>query len=271
MLVEPEHPKLSIVRQCELLGLPRTTYYYQPAQESELNLRLMRLLDERYLLEPSWGVGLMTGWLREVHGYQVNEKRIRRLMRLMGLFGIRPRKKRQTSLGSEKGCFYPNLLKNRVVSKVNECWVSDITYVPMSQGFMYLVVVMDLYSRYVLSWELSNSLEVRFCLDALEKALEKASPEVFHSDKGCQYTSHLFLECLKQRTILPSMTGTGRCWDNIHIERLWWSVKYENIYLREYITGVELYAGLEEYFARYNTERVHQALHGKVPAKVYYA
>ena len=269
LLIEPNHPTLSIVEQCELLQLPRSSYYHEPAQESELNLKIMRMIDEQYMLEPSWGVPRMTAWVSKELKRPINRKRIERLMRLMGLRGIVPRRKKQTSIGEPENQTFPYLLQNLTIEQANQAWSSDITYIPMQRGFLYLVAIMDLHSRYVLSWELSNSMETRFCLDALEAALLLAKPDIFNSDKGSQYTSRVFIDRLLEEKIRPSMTGTGRCWDNIHIERLWWSVKYENVYLKDYPTGKELYHGLHDYFHRYNEIRPHQALDYKTPKEVY--
>ena len=268
-LIEPGHPGLSILRQCELLDLARSSYYHKPAEESELNLQIMRLIDEQYMNEPSWGVPRMTGRLRDTHGFRVNKKRIQRLMRLMDLYGIVPRKKKRTTFGQEEHKIYPYLLRGVKLVAPNQAWSSDITYIPMKRGFMYLVAIMDLYSRYVLSWELSNSLESQFCLDALEHALTLDTPKIFNTDKGCQYTSSAFIERLLEKKIQPSMTGKGRCRDNIHIERLWWSVKYENVYLREYKSVGELYNGLKYYFSQYNEVRPHKTLNYKTPRQVY--
>ncbi len=270
-LIESEHLKLSIARQCELVGLARSSYYHQPAQESELNLRIMRLIDEQYMKQASWGVPRMTGWLNSKHGLSVNKKRIERLMALIGLRGIVPGRSKFTSARDSKHKIYPYLLKNLTLESANQAWSSDITYIPMHKGFMYLVAIMDLYSRYVLSWELSNSLDTQFCFDALETALAQAKPGIFNSDKGSQYTSSNFVKKLLDEGIKPSMTGTGRCWDNIHIERLWWSVKYEDVYLKDYPTVPELYQGLGCYFSQYNEERPHKALNYKTPKQVYHA
>lgn len=269
LLIEPDHPELSVARQCELVGLNRSTFYYKPAEETELNLRLMRLIDEQYMKQPSWGSPRMTAWLRNTKGFQINQKRIVRLMGLMGIQGITPRRKKRTSVGDKTHQTFPYLLEKLNVNRSNQVWCSDITYIPMQRGFMYLVAIMDWHSRYVLSWELSNSLDTSFCMDALESALQFARPEIFNSDKGCQYTSSQFVNRLLLESIQPSMTGKGRCWDNIFIERLWWSVKYEDVYLKEYASGVELYGGLEKYFGQYNRERPHKALDKKTPKQVY--
>lgn len=232
---------------------------------------LMRLIDEQYMKQPGWGIRRMTAWLNNKHRLKVNQKRVARLMRLMGLQGIVPRRKKHTSVGAPERQSFPYLLKGLELVRPNQVWVTDITYIPMARGFMFLVVVMDLYSRYVLSWELSNTLDTQFCLDALNEALRLGTPEIFNSDKGCQYTSKAFVSRLLEEGIRPSMTGTGRCWDNIHMERLWWSVKYEDIYLKEYSDGTELFGGLVCYWSQYNEERPHQALDYKTPRQVYAA
>lgn len=267
--MEPNHSSLSIVEQCELLQLARSSYYYEPAQESELNLKIMRLIDEQYMREPSWGVPRMTAMARKKLKRPINKKRVERLMGLMGLYGIVPRRKKRTSIGIPEHQKFPYLLRDLTIDSINQVWASDITYIPMQQGFMYLVAIMDLHSRYVLSWEVSNSMDTGFCLDALERALLTARPEIFNSDKGSQYTSRAFVDRLLLEEVRPSMTGKGRCYDNIHVERLWWSVKYENVYLKDYPTGHDLYRGLDQYFGQYNTERPHQALGYKTPEEVY--
>lgn len=255
--------------QCELLGLPRSTFYYQPAQETEENLRLMRLLDEQFTKTPFYGSRKFVAWFKREHGLVVNRKRVQRLMRQMGLEAIYP--KPRTSQTSKEHNIYPYLLKGVQVDKPDFVWATDITYVPMQQGFMYLTVILDWYSRYVLSWELSNTLEARFCLDALEGALGRSKPEIFNSDQGCQYTSQAFTERLKSEGVQISMDGKGRCFDNIFVERLWRTVKYEHIYIHEYETVRSLYRGLSEYIRFYNEERPHQSLKNKTPAEVYRA
>lgn len=270
-MVEPNHSELSVKKQCELLELARSSYYYKPAQESELNLQIMRLIDEHYMSNPSWGVPRMTSWLNHSHNIRVNKKRVERLMKLMGLRGIVPRRKKHTSLRASEHRVFPYLLDSMNITSANQVWGSDITYIPMKKGFMYLVAIMDLYSRYVLSWELSNSLDTSFCLEALEDALRIGKPEIFNSDKGCQYTSSAFIDRLLSESIKPSMTGVGRCWDNILTERLWWSVKYEDIYLKEYEDGPHLYNGIGAYFCLYNEVRPHSALSNKTPKEVYLA
>lgn len=265
-LVEPTHPDLGIERQCDLLGLARSSYYYQPAPAKPEDLHLMRLLDEQYLRTPFYGSRRMTVWLQQ-QGYGVNRKRVQRLMRVMGLVGIAPGP--GTSQPHPAHPVYPYLLRDTVVERPNQVWCSDITYVPMPVGFMYLVVVMDWFSRYVLAWELSNSLEVGFCLVALERALTRCQPEIFNSDQGAQFTSPAFTGRLEQAQVRISMDGRGRTFDNIFVERLWRTVKYEEIYLKAYPTVPELYHGLRGYFEFYNQARPHQGLNYQTPATVY--
>jgi len=268
-LIEPDHPVLSIRRQCELLGLNRASYYYQPATESPLNLTLMRLIDEQYLRTPFYGYRKMTEHLRQKKQYQVNAKRVRRLMQLMGLHAVGPKPK--TSLSSPEHKIYPYLLQGVTIDRVNQVWSADITYVPMCQGFLYLVAILDWHSRYVLAWQVSNTLDGHFCRVALNQALRQANPEIFNTDQGAQFTAHLFTDRLAQAGIQISMDGRGRVFDNIFIERLWRTVKYEHIYLHDYTTGPDLIAGLTDYFHFYNYDRFHQSLDYRTPADVYFA
>lgn len=227
----------------------------------------MRLMDEQYLCTPFYGVLRMKEYLRGL-GYNVNEKRVRRLLRKMGLMAIYPKPKLTTHNKSHE--IYPYLLREVKIIKPNQVWSTDITYIPMKQGFLYLVAIIDWYSRYVLSWGLSNSLDLSFCIEALEEALKKDKPEIFNTDQGCQFTSKQFTSILKDNSIKISMDGKGRAIDNIFIERLWRNVKYENIYIKEYQTGMDLYDGLNQYFEFYNNTRKHQSLNYKVPKLVYY-
>ena len=221
---------LSIQRQCDLVGLSRSAYYYTPAVETPENLQLMRLLDAQYLVTPFYGSRRMTVWLNQ-HGYGVNRKRLQRLMRLMGLEGLAPGP--QTSIGHPAHPRYPYLLRNVSVVRPNQAWCVDITYVPMALGFMYLVAIMDWYSRYVVAWAVSNSLEADFCLEALEQAFAQERPEVFNSDQGVQFTSQAWIDRVERAGSAVSRDGRGHVFDNIFIERLWRSVKYEDIYLRD--------------------------------------
>jgi putative transposase len=224
--VELANPELSIRRQCELLGVNRAGIYYQPRVESEENLRLMRLLDEQYTRTPFYGRRRMRAWLQG-QGYEVNPKRVARLMELIGIAAIYPKPK--LSVPGEGHKIYPYLLEGVEVNRVNQVWSTDITYIRMACGFVYLVAVMDWFSRFVLSWALSVTMEVPFCIEALERALRWGRPEIFNSDQGSQFTSEKFTGVLKERDITVSMDGRGRCLDNIFIERLWRSLKYEEV------------------------------------------
>jgi putative transposase len=266
-MIESTHPELSIRRQCELLNLNRSTLYYQPAGESAENLQLMRLIDEQYLRTPFYGWPRMTATLRRA-GHAVNHKRVQRLMNKMGLQAIYPKPKTSASGNGHK--IYPYLLRHRELVRPNQVWSADITYVPMHQGFMYLVAIMDWFSRYVLAWQLSNTLDGYFCLDALQQALHKGQPEIFNTDQGAQFTAHEFTASLESANIQISMDGRGRALDNIFIERLWRSVKYEDIYLKDYALVSELDAGLAHYFHFYNEQRPHQSLDSRTPAEVHF-
>lgn len=266
MLIQPAHPTISTARQCELVGLPRSSYYYQPAGETEYNLVLMRLIDEQYLRTPFFGSRQMTRWLR-LNGHPVNRKRVHRLMRLMGLEGTVPGP--HTSKPRPEHRVYPYLLKGLSLSHANLVWSADITFIPMPVGFMYLVAIIDWYSRLVLAWRLSNTLDTVFCIEALEQALTQAQPCIFNTDQGCQFTSQEFTGRLQEKQILISMDGRGRALDNVFIERLWRSVKYEDIYLRDYDSVPALESGLTDYFRFYNEERPHSALDGRTPAEVH--
>ena len=264
--MEWDHEGLSIRRQCELMGLNRSTLYYRGVGESEENLRLMRLLDAQYLRCPFYGSRRMTVWLSS-QKEEVNRKHVQRLMRLMGLEAIYP--KPRLSAGNKEHKIYPYLLRNVEITRPNQVWATDITYVGLAQGFMYLVAILDWYSRYVLSWRLSNSLEESFCIEALEEALAWQCPEIFNSDQGGQFTSKGFTSRLEDRGVAISMDGRGRVFDNIFIERLWRTVKYEDIYLKDYETVPELRRGLGDYFTFYCYERPHQSLGDRTPWEVY--
>jgi putative transposase len=268
LLVEPKHPELSIRRQCELLGVRRSSYYYQPATETALNLRLMALIDQEYTEHPFYGRRKMTIYLHE-QGYDVNPKRVHRLMKKMGIEAIYP--KPRTTVVDREHRVYPYLLRGVEIIRPNQVWSTDITYTPMKNGFMYLTAVIDWYSRYVLSWQLSNTLDTPFCIDALQQALQAGRPDVFNTDQGSQFTSLAFTALLEAAGIRISMDGKGRALDNIFVERLWRSVKYEDIYLNDYATVSALYAGLSTYFHFYNHERPHQSLENRTPAAVYRA
>jgi putative transposase len=250
-----------------LLSLARSSYYYCATGESEENLLLMRLLDEKYTQTPFYGVMRMMVWLRKA-GHGVNPKRVRRLMRLMGLEAIYP--KPRLSLGGPGHKIYPYLLSGVRIERSNQVWSTDITYIRLRHGFVYLVAVMDWYSRYVLSWEISVTMETSFCIAALDWALRRGRPEIFNSDQGAQFTSHDFTKRLLDESIRISMDGRGRVFDNIFVERLWRTVKYEDIYLKDYVDVPMLISGLGSYFDFYNRERPHQSLDYRTPASVYY-
>jgi putative transposase len=266
--IDPEHRAVAVSRQCELLGLPRSSYYREPGSESEENLELMRLIDEEYMRHPFYGTRKMCGYLRR-QGYKANRKRIQRLMRKMGIESIAP--KPNTSSPRKEHKVYPYLLRGMDINRPDQVWCSDITYIRLSGGFVYLTAVMDWYSRYVLSWEISVTMDDEFCVNALTSALRRHDvPEIFNTDQGSQYTGNGFTGVLKEHGIRISMDGKGRAMDNIFIERLWRSVKYEEVYLKEYSNVKELIESLKRYFEFYNFERPHQTLDGKTPAEVYW-
>jgi putative transposase len=266
MLINPGHVDISITRQCQLLGVSRSSYYYKPNGESEENLRYMRLIDEQYLRTPFFGYRQMTRWLQR-QGYPVNKKRVQRLMGIMGIQGTVPGP--HTSKAHPEHKIYPYLLEGMQLSGSNLVWSTDLTYVPMPTGFMYLMAVIDWYSRYVLAWALSNTMDVFSCIQVLEQALLDSEPVIFNTDQGSQFTSPLFTQPLREREILISMDGRGRALDNVFVERLWRSVKYEHIYLNDYHSVAELTEGLSNYFEFYNHQRPHSALDGQTPVQVH--
>ena len=257
---------LSVSRQCALLGLSRSSYYYEPATETPENLALMALIDQEYTAHPFQGSRRMTSWLRG-EGHAVNRKRVQRLMQRMGLEAVYPKPRLSVRDAGHK--VYPYLLRGVTVERVNQVWSTDITYIPLPHGFMYLTAVLDWHSRYVLSWRLSNTLDVAFCLEALEEALSRGCPEVFNTDQGVQFTSHSYTNRLEAAGARVSMDGRGRWLDNVFVERLWRTVKYEEIYLWRHETVPALQSGLERYFGYYNVERRHQSLDNRTPADVY--
>ena len=265
-MVERRHPSLSVVRQCKLLGISRSGLYYQPVGISEEDLSLMKLIDRQYLATPFYGARKIAAWLKSQE-YRVNRKRVRRLMQIMGLRAIYRRPRTSTPAPGHKT--YPYLLNGMKITRPNQVWAADITYIPMARGFLYLVAIIDWYSRYVLSWRLSNTLEVGFCVEALEEALSKGRPEIFNTDQGAQFTSEAFTELLEQHGVRISMDGKGSYNDNLFIERLWRSVKYEEVYLKAYQDGRDARAGIGDYFRFYNAERPHQALGYRTPAEVF--
>ena len=266
MLIEPANPDIPIYRQCQLLGVSRSSYYYKPAGESQYNLLLMRLIDEQYTKAPFYGVPRMTAYLRSL-GHHLNHKRVERLMRKMALEGVAP--KRNLSKAKGESHKYPYLLDGMKIKEPDEVWCSDITYIRMRRGYIYLVAVMDWFSRYLLSWQVSNTLDVYFCLEALERALMKGKPRIFNTDQGSQFTSSAFTGRLQEEGIQISMCGRGRVWDNIFIERLWRSVKWEEVYLNDYETVPEAVERLGAYFRFYNNDRLHQPLGYRTPYQVY--
>ena len=267
-LVDADHPQLSISAQCDLLGLSRSTYYYEPALESEENLLLMRQIDAQYLKTPFFGSRRMALELSTL-ACPVNRKRVQRLMRVMGIEALYPRPR--TSQASASHAVYPYLLRGLTIDRSNQVWCADITYLPMARGFMYLVAVMDWHSRYVLSWRVSNTLDSSFCVEALEAAFSRGRPEIFNTDQGSQFTSQAFTEVLKDQQVAISMDGRGRALDNVFIERLWRSVKYEEVYLKDYATIADLMESLEAYFDFYDYRRKHQGLSYQTPWEVFQA
>ena len=266
-IVEPDHPGLSIRRQCSLIELARASYYRTPARESDENLALMRLIDQEYTRHPFLGSRGMRRYLKR-RGLPVNRKRVQRLMRMMGLASVAPRKK--TTVPAKGHRVYPYLLRNLDISRPDHVWASDITYVRLKHGHVFLTAVMDWHSRYVLSWEISVTMDEDFCVSALERALRRPGiPEIFNTDQGSQFTGHAFTGVLNDHKIRISMDGRGRAMDNIMIERLWRTVKCDDIYLKEYETVEQLLAGLKNFFDYYNNERPHSSLGDRTPAEVY--
>ena len=266
-MIEPKLPKLSVSRQCALLELPRASYYRQPAPESDENLQLMRVIDETYLAYPFFGSRQMRNWLR-LQGHRVNRKRVQRLMRQLGLEAIY--RKPNLSAPHPQHRVYPYLLKGLVIDRPNQVWATDITYLPIKGGFAYLCAVIDWHTRRVLTWELSNTLDATFCVQAVRRAMaEFGTPEIFNTDQGCQFTSAEFTKLLLAADVKLSMDGKGRCLDNVFVERLWRSVKYEEVYLKSYESLIDAHAQLATYFEFYNERRPHKAHDGLPPAHVY--
>src|ERR1019366_8715187 len=266
MLIVPEHPTLSVRRQCALLGVSRGGFYYEPVAVNPEDVALMRLLDEQYTRMPFYGVRKMAAWLKTV-GYYPDVKRVRRLLRLMGLMAIY--RKPNLSLNGTDHRRYPYLLRGVPILRRDQVWSTDITYIRLRGGFVYLVAIIDWFSRYVLAWALSNSLDAGFCVEALNEALSRGQSEIFNTDQGVQFTCSDFVGRLEQAKIRISMDGKGRCFDNIFVERLWRSVKYEEVYLHDYASVAEARAGIAGYFQFYNHERLHQSLHYRTPAALY--
>ena len=265
-LINPLDSVLSINQQCALLGLARSSYYYDHQPESAYNLGLVRLIDKQYMRRPFYGSRRMKDWLR-MQGHRVCRDRVRRLMRLMGVEAIYP--KPRLSIKEKEHRIYPYLLRDLTIDHADQVWAADITYIRLRRGFAYLVAIMDWYSRYVVSWELSLTLETDFCVSALNYALTGRAPEIFNTDQGSQFTSEVFTDRLKEAGIQISMDGRGRTFDNIMIERLWRSVKYEEVYLKDYEDFIDARKGLSAYFLFYNNERPHQSLGSRPPVEVY--
>ena len=266
--IEPGHKKIPIYRQCELLGLNRSSLYYKPSGETAYNEQLMKLIDVQYIETPFYGIDKMTAWLHR-QGHYVNHKRVRRLMRQMGLEAIYPHRKRSLSIPDKQHRIYPYLLKDVQIEQTDQVWSADITYIRMYRGWVYLVAVMDWFSRYVLAWEVSVTLESDFCVWALKQALSFGRPQVFNTDQGSQFTSIDFTKVLLDTGVHISMDGKGRVFDNIFSERLWRTVKVEEVYLRDYQTVTEARYYLGRYFEFYNNDRLHEALGYRTPAEVY--
>lgn len=259
---------LSLVKQCQLLGISRASVYYQPVSVSDEDLTLMRLIDEIHLARPFLGSRRIVDELKDL-GYQLNRKRVQRLMRQMGIVASYP--KPRTSTPAKGHQVYPYLLRGLKVERVDQVWVADITYIPMRRGFCFLVAIMDLYSRKILSWKLSNTLDVRFCVAALEEALTCGSPEIFNTDQGAQFTAEAFTSSLEHKGVRISMDGKGRWIDNVFIERFWRSLKYEEVYLYAYNDLNRARQGIERYIDYYNAQRRHSSLSKKTPEEVYHA
>ena len=266
--IDPNHSRLSVRQQCQLLGLPRASYYYAAAPESPENLYYMRLLDEEYTRHPFYGVPRMTFWLQD-SGYGVGPKRVRRLLRLMGLMAVYP--KPHLSFNPLEHKRFPYLLRGVTIQRPNQVWSTDITYIRLQGGFAYLAAVIDWFSRYVLAWELSMTLEVGFCVAVVERALRTGRPDIFNTDQGAQFTSVAFQAPLLAAHVQLSMDGRGRVFDNIFVERLWRTVKYEEVFLHDYQDVAQSRAGLGRYFTFYNCERPHQALDYRTPHNVYFS
>ena len=268
-MVEPSLATLSVSKQCEILGLSRSSFYYQPRKESALNLELMRLMDKHYLDHSYKGAARMYVWLTKDLGYNISRNRVNRLYyKVMGLRAIAPGP--HTSKRHKNHPVYPYLLRDLDINRKNQVWATDITYIPMKDGFMYLTAIIDIYTRYVLHWSLSNTMDAEWCKKMLEEAIAKhGKPEIINTDQGVQYTSETFSQCVLDAGIRLSMDGKGRATDNAFIERLWRTVKYENIYLNEYQDGLELYKGLTAYFNDYNNNRRHSSIDNNRPADLF--
>jgi putative transposase len=268
-MIDPLYKPLSIIRQCELLTVSRSSYYYKPKPIKPEDLELMRKIDELYTEDPSRGSRAMARQLRRHHAIKANRKKIQRLMRIMGIEAVYP--KPNTSRPHPDHKVYPYLLRNLTIDRANQVWAADITYIPMERGYLFLVVVMDWYSRKILSWRLSNTMESDFCVEALLEALRRnGRPEIFNTDQGSQFTSNDFIHTLQKHNVNISMDGRGRCQDNIFVERFWWTIKHQYLYLRSFDNGTALRNGLAHWIAGYNHDRGHSALDDRTPDEVYY-
>lgn len=265
-MIEKDHEFFSINHQCQLLGVPKSSYYYKPISETEDNLMFMKEIDKIYLENPSFGSRLMTASLKR-KGFEMNRKRVTRLMKIMGIEAIYPKRKIRTTIpGNIK---FPYLLEDLEIKTKNQVWGTDITYIPVNGGYLYLVAFLDLYSRFVLSWQLSNSLETDFCIKALEIALEHGLPGIINSDQGCQYTSHTYIDFVHNKGSRISMSGKGKCWDNIFVERFWRSLKYEEVYLKQYEDYEDAIENISNYIDCYNKQRPHSSLNYRTPLEAY--
>jgi len=267
-MIDFKDSKISVLSQCKLLSVSRSSVYYKPKSRTQRDLDIMRIIDEQYLETPFYGSRSMRNHIRRL-GWTINRKPIQRLMRLMGLQAIYP--KPRTTKPHPQNKVYPYLLRGLKINRPDQVWAADITYVPMSRGFMYLVAIMDWHSRKVLSWRVSNSMDTDFCVEALEEAIGKyGCPEICNTDQGSQFTSESFTNILKENNIKINMGGRGRFQDNIFIERLWWTVKYQYLYLRAFDNGKELRHGLKKWFQYYNQDRFHQSLEDWTPDEIYF-
>lgn len=266
-MINIEHNELSISQQCDILEVPRSSFYYKPVGESEMNLKIMRFLDEQYFKTPFYGAPRLTELLKG-EGYKVNQKRIRRLMKLVNWGTIYREPK--TTVADKTSYKYPYLLRGLKIERPNQVWSMDITNIPMAKGFMYLTAIIDLYSRYVIHWSVSNTMSADWCAEVVEQAIKMhGEPEIFNTDQGSQFTSEVFVNTLESNDIKISMDGKGRALDNVFIERFWRSIKYENVYINVYEKGLDLYKGLDSYIKFYNHQRLHQSLGYKTPKSVY--
>jgi len=267
-MIDAWESKMSVANQCRVLNVSRSSFYYKSKPVSAEDLQLMRLIDEHYLNHPCAGSRSMRNHMRRL-GYRINRKKVQRLMRLMGLEAIYPKPK--TSRPHPQHRVSPYLLKGLMIDRPNQVWTADISYIPMNRGFMYLVAVMDWHSRKVLAWRLSNTLETDFCVEAVVEAISRhGRPQIFNTDQGAQFTASAFTDVLSSHDVRISMDGRGRVQDNIFIERLWWTLKYQYLYLWSFDNGAELRNGLEQWFNFYNGERSHQALDNRAPDEVYF-